>query len=233
MCTLTLLPKPDGTLIITSNRDEAPDRETFPPEIHNENGVRLLFPKDGVAGGTWIGVSSRKRFVSLMNGGFTAHKRKETYRMSRGIIVKDLLIAEDLQKAIRDYDLHDIEPFTLIAVDWTKNFRVYELVWDGKDKHLSEKPLAPAIWSSSLLYSEEMKQKRREWFSNFLFDKLNPNASEILEFHHKAGEGKPEVDLIMDRHFVKTRSITQVIISDSAEMSYEDLQTQKKSNKLL
>jgi hypothetical protein len=78
-----------------------------------------------------------------------------------------------------------------------------------------------------------MKQKRREWFSNFLFDKLNPEASEILEFHHKAGEGNPEVDLIMDRYFVKTRSITQVIINDSAEMSYEDLQTQKKSNKLL
>ena len=233
MCTLTLLPKSDGSLIITSNRDEAPNRETLFPEIYEENGVKLLFPKDGVAGGTWIGISDRKRFVSLMNGGFTAHERKDAYRMSRGIIVTDLLSSEELQTAIQDYEFHDIEPFTIVAVDWADSFQVYELVWDGVNAHLTEKPVAPSIWSSSLLYSEEMKRKRETWFSNFLFDTVNPDASDILRFHREAGEGDPHTDLIMDRHFVKTRSITQVTINDTVEMSYEDLQKQEKTSRTL
>jgi hypothetical protein len=78
-----------------------------------------------------------------------------------------------------------------------------------------------------------MKSKREEWFSTFLFNTVNPNAAEILRFHHEAGEGSTEFDLVMDRHFVKTRSITQVIINERPEMFYEDLQTQEKTIKRL
>ncbi|MBT8262000.1 MAG: NRDE family protein [Bacteroidia bacterium] len=227
MCTLTLMPQTDGGLIITSNRDEAPNRETLLPELYQINGSDLLYPKDMLAGGTWIGVSDRKRFVCLMNGGFKAHERKSEYRMSRGIIVTNLLSAEDFLKAVDSYDFQDIEPFTIVAVDWSVKLRIYELIWDGANYHLTEKPLAPAIWSSSLLYSEEMKRKREAWFSDFLFDNLSPSENELLDFHKNAGEGNPETNLIMDRIFVKTKSITQVMVKDSIEMYYEDLQNKK------
>src|SRR5690554_7226187 len=83
MCTVTFIPKTKGDFILTSNRDEAPGRKTFAPEIYQEEGVQLMYPKDAVAGGTWIGLSGKKRAVSLMNGGFVSHIRKPYYRKSR------------------------------------------------------------------------------------------------------------------------------------------------------
>jgi hypothetical protein len=229
MCTLTFMPQSEGGFIITSNRDEAPGRETLMPEVYEQDGSRLLFPKDQLAGGTWIGLSDKNRFISLMNGGFTAHERLPEYRMSRGVIVTKLLAANSLLESIENFDFHGIEPFTIIAADWNKELRIFELVWDGKDPHLSEKPLAPAIWSSSLLYSEEMKKKREQWFANFLFEHIHPSAEQLLHFHRTAGEGDPKTNLIMDRGFVKTKSITQIVSNDGVEMFYEDLQKEKKS----
>lgn len=225
MCTVTFIPKSLDGFILTSNRDEAPARQTIGPLVYNVNGVDLVFPKDEVAGGTWFGISRKGRSICLLNGGFIAHKREDNYRMSRGKIVLDLLIAEDAMTEIDNYDFKGIEPFTIILVEWKKELLLYELVWDGNISHFSEKPLAPRIWSSSLLYSEEMKKKREAWFSEFIFNNLNPTEAELLKFHKTAGEGSKDTDLIMDRGFVKTKSITQLSKSDCATFSYEDLQT--------
>ncbi len=225
MCTVTFIPKSIDGFILTSNRDEAPARKTIQPMVYNVNGVELLFPKDEVAGGTWFGLSSKKRLICLLNGGFTAHQREDNYRMSRGSIVTDLLTSEDVLAAIDDYSFNGIEPFTIILVDWKKELVLYELVWDGSISHFSEKPLAPRIWSSSLLYSEEMKNKREAWFSEFIFNNLNPSEEELLEFHKTAGEGSKQTDLIIDRGFVKTKSITQLSKSKFATFRHEDLQT--------
>ncbi|MCG2418191.1 NRDE family protein [Aequorivita sp. F47161] len=228
MCTVTFIPKPNKGFILTSNRDEAPGRETFPPEIYKEEGVKLLYPKDAVAGGTWIGISEKKRVVTLMNGGFVAHKRKPFYRKSRGLVVKDLLKCENLIAEIENYDFNEIEPFTAIIVEWKTNVQLFQLVWDGKDYHFSEKPLSPHIWSSSPLYPENLKNKREQWFSAFLMNALKPSEAEILQFHKTGGEGDFNSNLIMDRGFIKTKSITQIVQNkDSAIMRYEDLQTKK------
>ena len=168
MCTVTFIPKSYNDFILTSNRDEAPNRNTIPPKFYSEEGVKLLYPKDEVAGGTWFGVSNRKRLICLLNGGFTAHKRQEKYRMSRGVVVTGLLTSEDAIASIESCDFTDIEPFTIIMVGWESSLQLHELVWDGSLVHFSEKPLAPHIWSSSLLYSEEIKKKREQWFSQFL-----------------------------------------------------------------
>ncbi|PKA82314.1 transport and Golgi organization protein 2 [Ulvibacter sp. MAR_2010_11] len=225
MCTVTFFPKSTTNFILTSNRDESPGRSTLAPHIYSLQGIDLLFPKDEVAGGTWIGASSRKRIVCLMNGGFTAHQREASYRMSRGIIVTNLLTAEDAVSKIESFDFTGIEPFTIILVDWEKELRLYELVWDGEQHHLAEKPLAPQIWSSSLLYTEDTKRKREQWFSQFLFETVNPSEAEILHFHKTAGEGNIASNLIMNRDFVKTKSLTQIVKNDTIAMRYEDLQT--------
>jgi len=234
MCTVTFIPKSNNDFILTSNRDEAPGRETFPPEIYEEDGVKLLYPKDAVAGGTWIGVSEKKRTVTLMNGGFVAHERKPFYRMSRGVVVKDLLKTENLKTEIENYDFNEIEPFTAIIVDWKTEVQLFRLVWDGLDYHFSEEPLAPQIWSSSPLYPENLKKKREQWFSEFLFETIKPSQEETLQFHKTAGEGNSNSNLIMDRGFIKTKSITQIIRKkESIEMRYEDLQTNKISNSVI
>ena len=227
MCTLTFIPTANDGFILTSNRDEAPGRNTLLPKIYEKENTNLLFPKDELAGGTWIGLSGKKRLICLLNGGFTAHERKDAYRMSRGVIVTDLLTADDAVSEIEKYNFEGIEPFTLIMVDWSTHLRVFELVWDETQTHFTEKPLAPQIWSSSLLYTQEMKKKREKWFSTFLFENIKPTAADLLQFHKTAGEGNPETDVVMDRGFVKTKSITQVVKNKTVEMRYEDLQEEK------
>lgn len=226
MCTVTFIPKPNNGFILTSNRDEAPGRDTLTPKIYREEDVLLLYPKDAVAGGTWIGISERKRAVSLMNGGFKAHKRKSHYRKSRGVVVKDFLITEDLNSLLAEYNFIGIEPFTAVVVEWIKEIELFTLVWDGEKLHSIKEPLVPKIWSSSPLYPENLKLKREKWFSGFLTENENVLYEEILHFHKTAGEGNRESDLIIDRGFVKTKSITQIVKKgDGVEMSYEDLQT--------
>ncbi|MCW8981753.1 MAG: NRDE family protein [Altibacter sp.] len=233
MCTVTFVPKGSEGFILTSNRDEAPGRRTLPPEFYEIEGATLLFPKDAVAGGTWIGVSNTQRIICLLNGGFTAHDRKDNYRMSRGIIVKDLLVASEGLSAMQYYDYTNIEPFTIIMVDWKSDVQLIELVWDGERSHISQKPLAPSIWSSSLLYSEEVKRKREYWFSRFLLQDVTPSEAALLDFHKTAGDGNIATDVIMDRGFVKTKSITQIVKRQAATMRYEDLQTKEVYTRLL
>ncbi len=230
MCTITFIPKTNNDFVLTSNRDEAPGRETFPPEIYEEDGVKLLYPKDAVAGGTWIGASDKKRIVCLMNGGFVAHKREAFYRKSRGLVVKDLLKSANLKKEIENYDFCGIEPFTTVLIEWETEVQLLQLVWDGETYHFSEEPLAPHIWSSSPLYPENLKKKREQWFSAFLLETIKPSEEELLQFHKTAGEGDLNSNLIMDRGFIKTKSITQISKKENAiEMRYEDLQTGKTS----
>lgn len=223
MCTVTIIPKGNNNFILTSNRDEAPNRISLPPDFYEVDNVKLLFPKDEFFGGTWIGVSEKNRLVCVLNGGFEVHERKPEYRKSRGIVARDFLVVEHMETTLNDYDLENIEPFTLVIADWNITLRFYELVWDGNQKHISELPLEPKIWSSSTLYSKSMKKERLQWFNSFkVTQKLN--ADSLLEFHKTAGGENDDYGIVMNRGFVKTTSITQVEKqNDDIKMRYENL----------
>lgn len=222
MCTVTYIPQSKDSFVLTSNRDEAIGRTTIPPSFYEVGGVKMLFPKDGVAGGTWIGISGQQRLICLLNGGFTNHLRVDNYRHSRGIVVKDLLKAKSLEQHLEAIDLKQIEPFTVIAIDWSDTPAAKELVWDGQKAHIDDLGNTARIWSSSTLYTQEMKDQRQRWFAQFL-EKHTPTAAEILEFHQTAGIGDPNIDLNMDRGHLKTVSTTQVVKTASqCTMTYHD-----------
>jgi hypothetical protein len=229
MCTVTFVPTQESDFILTSNRDESPLRETLFPDFYEYENIRLLYPKDKLAGGSWIGVSEKQRLLCVLNGGFTFHDRRAQYRLSRGIVMKDLLVSPDIGAALETYYLDGIEPFTLVVIDWKDNLKLLELVWDGTKRHILELPLASRIWSSSSLYSAEMKYERKAWFEEFkLANELDKNS--ILEFHKTAGKGNLDYGAIIDREFVKTTSITQVSKeSDSVEMLFNNLATNEVS----
>lgn len=226
MCTVTIIPKGNNDFILTSNRDESPHRASLAPQINIINNTRVLFPKDELSGGTWIGVSEKKSMVCVLNGAFDRHIRKPSYKLSRGVVAKDFLTSEDIKLTMKYYDLGNIEPFTMVIVDWKTHLRFLELVWDGKKKYESELPLEPKIWSSSTLYNSSMKLERLKWFEDFM--KSNElNEETLLMFHKTAGYEYKDYGVIMDRGFVKTTSITQVNkTSDSIHMNYENLQTE-------
>ena len=227
MCTVTYIPKKNNSFILTSNRDEAVGRTTLTPSFYDIDGTKMLFPKDAVAGGTWIGISDKSRMICLLNGGFQAHIRVDNYRISRGIVVKELLKATDLSRAIKTFNYKGIEPFTIVAIDWDGELKATEIVWDGYKAHITVLDEKPRIWSSSTLYDDTMKSKRKNWFS--VFSKTTDWSTEALfDFHTKAGEGDAHIDLQMNRGLLKTVSVTQVEkTEDVCTMTYHDLQREE------
>ncbi len=228
MCTVTFLPLINNNFILTSNRDEQRLRETLPPEKYEENGVDLFFPKDKIAGGTWIGASSKNRLVCVLNGAFKKHKRKTNYKKSRGVIAKDILKSTDFQLYVKNLDLQGIEPFTMVIVDWNSNLSLFELIWDENKTNFTKLENKPSIWSSSTLYEDEIKQLRKKWFQNWMAN--NEFTSEkILTFHHSEIDDK-EQSVLMKRSYVETVSITSVKKeNENIEMLYEDLVHSKKA----
>ena len=224
MCTVTFIPKGKTDFLLTSSRDEAIGRKTLPPEFYIVDDVKMLFPKDAVAGGTWIGLSELNRMVCLLNGGYTAHIRKDEYRMSRGVVVKKLLAAENLLETLQEFNYTGIEPFTIVALDWSQDLKLYEMVWDGNESHFKILPLESRIWSSSSLYNPEMKNSRNQWFDDFRL-KENFDPEDLMNFHKTGGDGNPNSAIKMDRGFVKTVSITQIWKENgSCILKYLDLQ---------
>ncbi len=228
MCTVTYLPKDNNQFILTSNRDEgvARARAQF-PKIKNLQGTDVLFPKD-IAGGSWIGITENQRAVCLLNGAFKLHKRELPYRKSRGIIVLDALTAVDEKKFINHYDLHRIEPFTLLVLDWREQLTLIELRWDGENRHVKSLDTEkPHIWSSSTLYNDQMQRLRASWFNKWQMDN-EFSVTAIRAFHKNTGDGDPITNLITERGFLKTVSITTMKNTESpSSMIYEDLTLNK------
>jgi hypothetical protein len=224
MCTVTYIPQENNNFILTSNRDEAYGRTTLAPSFYDIDGVKMLFPKDAVAGGSWIGISEKNSMICLLNGGFENHIKVQDYKMSRGVVVKELLKAEDLSKAILDFDYKGIEPFTIIGIDWKSGLRATELVWDGYKAHIQELGNTPQIWSSSTLYTSDMKSKRQKWFEDFAKN-TDWSAESLFTFHTTAGEGDEHIDVRMNRGKLGTVSVTQVVKQEElCAMTYHDFQ---------
>lgn len=227
MCTITFIPilTEEKSFIITSNRDEATNRKTLPPKVVEEDGIRLLYPKDEVAGGTWIGASGKDRLVCLMNGAFKSHKRKESYRKSRGVVVKDFMLTSDILNKAEQYDFQGIEPFTMIIAVWKVGLELYELVWNENRLHFNKLDNVPHIWSASMTYTDEMKKTREKWFKELLVkENVTVEKPETMWEFHQTKKDDKDVGFIIDRGLLKTTSITQFVYSeDKKAMRYKDL----------
>ena len=232
MCTVSIFYKENDDFVLTSNRDEAPNRSALSPSFYALNNTEVLMPRDEQSGGSWIGTSNKNRVVCLLNGGFKMHKRKLEYRQSRGVVVSDLLSLDDVNDA-QKYNYNDIEPFTIVIADWNTSLKFYEIIWDGELAHFNQLPLTNHIWSSSTLYTEEKKQARRNWFKDFKSEN-ELTAKTLLEFHKTAGKDNLDYGVIMDREFVKTTSITQIEKTDViVSMTFYNLNTSETTTKLL
>jgi len=225
MCTVTFLPKGTQTYILTSNRDETPSRAADHPTMYERHGHQLYFPKDPLAGGTWI-VTDKKRFtLCLLNGAFVAHKRTPPYRLSRGQMVLEFFKYADVGAFLSEYDFTAIEPFTLVMVDTTESTQLTELIWDGSEAHNQKLSAAKAhIWSSATLYPKEIAQQRAGWFDQWLEKHDQFDQQQIINFHKRGGQGDLWNDFVMKRgDNLQTVSITSIHKNESFQMTYEDL----------
>ena len=237
MCTVTYIPdKKRGGFVLTSNRDEVSYRPTIAPQLYSVNNSELYFPKDSLAGGSWISVNKNGRTVCLLNGAFIPHKRKEKYAQSRGNILIEVASSEkEPEQYFIEKDLSEIEPFTIVTVEKKEKeiTHLSEFIWDGNTKNFKMLDSSNSyIWSSVTLYSEEHRKMRKEWFNNFI-GKLNGSIlpENILEFHSAKHIDDKSINVIMERKGgLKTVSITQIIATNgTSKMKYLDLHNRSKT----
>lgn len=227
MCTVSFVFANRKT-IITSNRDEKALRPSaIEPQKYSINHKEIYFPKDQKAGGTWYAVSENGTVLVLLNGAEEKHQLKTFYRKSRGLIVLDIISSNNQIAFWDSLDLSDIEPFTLVLFQDSK---LYQLRWNEFAKEtLPLNVTQNHIWSSSTLYSKEIRDKRANWFNEFLEDNLQINEQELFNFHRHTEEGNQEHGLVINRNdSLKTLSITQTVIEkNKVVLLHHDLQQQK------
>ncbi|MEM9648433.1 MAG: NRDE family protein [Bacteroidota bacterium] len=222
MCTVSFIRREEGCFI-TSNRDEHISRPVaHRPEEKTLAGIKVLFPKDPQAGGTWFALNEFGTVAVLLNGAFVNHERQLPYAKSRGLILLDVISSRQPGKMLQEMNLDQIEPFTLVLFE---NGKLLEFRWDGEAKHV--KPLNPKqdyIWSSVTLYDTEAIDQRNTLFNKFIESTHEISAQRIVDFHSN-NHSDYENGFIIDRATgLKTFSVTQVVLnSDNNEMHHFDL----------
>ncbi len=233
MCTVSFV-QSNGKIIITSNRDEKVIRpNAIEPKNYLINNKNIIFPKDQKAGGTWYAIDEHSNVAVLLNGANEKHVVAENYKKSRGLIVLEIIGSQSPYQEWKTIDLNNIEPFTLVLFE---NHNLYQLRWNGVDKEVVKlDPSQNYIWSSSTLYSKEIREKRANWFAAFLdttrgedelsVAKPEVDASELFNFHRYTEEKNAEHGLVINRNDVlKTLSITQTVIDkNKVEIFHHDL----------
>jgi hypothetical protein len=233
MCTVTYLPFNQREFILTSNRDEDIERPAaLPFKEYKVHGRSVFFPKDPRANGTWIAYDVKGYTLCLLNGASEKHSVKTTYKKSRGLVLLDFYNYNEPGNFASQYDFKGIEPFTLImaySCSDTDKVRLYELKWDEiKSSLIKHDSALPQIWSSVTLYDEETIKARRAWFDTWLSKHDNYKADDILFFHHFAGTGDKENDLLLNRGQKQTVSISCITKQLShTDIIYEDLINKK------
>ncbi|MBG6187997.1 NRDE family protein [Flavobacterium sp. CAN_S2] len=211
MCTVSFV-KTNDKIIITSNRDEKTVRPSaIPPRSYTVNGKNLIFPKDPKAGGTWFVANADGVILVLLNGADEKHEVQLPYRKSRGLIVLDIISSLSPKDFWNEIDLDNIEPFTLVLF---QNNALFQLRWNGKEKETTSLDIHQNhIWSSSTLYTSSIREKRANWFHDFMNQNPEISESKMHDFHRYTEEENDENGLVINRNDeMKTLSITQAVI---------------------
>ena len=231
MCTVSFVWTNDK-IIITSNRDEKVIRPSaIPPKNYTLNGKNMIYPKDPKAGGTWYVVDENGTVLVLLNGADEKDQLELPYRKSRGLIVLEMISSASPKMFWDEIDLERIEPFTLVLF---QEKELFQLRWNGAKKSTVDLEIDKNyVWSSSTLYSKEIRAQRSSWFYAFLDSDAEITETKMLHFHRYAEADNNEHGLVINRNDeLKTLSITQSVIEKNKVMIHHlDLIAAKKYSK--
>ncbi|WP_435093776.1 NRDE family protein [Halorubrum sp. N11] len=144
MCTLTLAWRTfgDASIALAANRDEALDRPSEPPALRGDgdggddgdgegriDGHGYVAPRDGEAGGTWIGLSASGVVAAVTNRWLDVDREGDR---SRGLLVRDCLEADSAEAAVRTVEraleTRSYDGFNLVLAD---DAAAFLLSYDG------------------------------------------------------------------------------------------------------
>ena len=236
MCTVTYIPQAENDFILTSNRDEKVFRPTLAPAVYEKAGLKICYPRDSKAGGSWIAMNNQGRLCCLLNGAYKAHQKKDFHTLSRGKVLIEL--ASSTMGAFEFFskkDLSAVEPFTIITLDReNRKIKTFnEFIWDGKHKNYRFLDANQTyLWSSVTLYNKKNRKTREQWFQDYLFNNQGAISPEkMMMFHSGKHTTDKTINLVMEGDGgLKTVSISQVVPRENGfKMEYSDLLTNHKT----
>lgn len=223
MCTLTYVPTSTG-FIFTHSRDESAKRPSS-QKLQKAEGRQgqYYFPQDLKAQGTWMAMQEGDRAACLLNGGSKPYQRKQNYLVSRGSIIPDCFDQTSVEHFYQSHNFSPYEPFTLLVREGNQ---LYKLVHDPDRTELEELDAQKIqIWSSTKLYDEATRQKRKDQFFIWLKKEPDLNPTTLRDFHLR-GENHEDSPgfLINIPNVIETVSLTQIARnSQEASIFYQRL----------
>lgn len=220
MCTLSYLPLSQGYSLMM-NRDESPQR--LPAQalrLSRLDGVcgpiQTLFPVDGAAGGTWIGVNEDGISFALMNRYPDGYQRP-LGAQSRGRLIPEALRVDGamlgLERAAA-LDLGLTPPFILLGFETAQ--APVSLAWDGQRLERRLYPEGALTLASSAFKPDEVLPVRRALFDRMLAGLQGPDEAAALaaqEAYHLSEEPEPgPFAVFMTRPDSQTLSVEQVLV---------------------
>lgn len=210
MCTVTWWHRPDGYSLFF-NRDERRSRpRAHGPRVFARRSIRWIAPVDPQGGGSWIAANTEGIAICLLNAYVDGSGGDGSERRSRGLLVRDLAEARDLDAAAellsRLVDEHRYEAFHLLAIApagqrWWR--------WDGaRLEENTEKGEKGIITTSSFEASSVVPYREK------LYQDLVPGVGEgerrarHERFHRLATRERAAFSPLMARPDAQTVSIS-------------------------
>lgn len=218
MCTLSVL-RLSNSLVITMNRDEARLRHEAGLKQQQQDGVELLYPIDGQAGGTWFGVNNQGVVLALLN---RYQDPQSNPAPTRGNIIPQALAHGDVnlvKKHLSEQNYQYYNPFDLLLIS---SAECLHLSWNGRHLSINNTSQAALLLSSSALNTEAVLAKRQEHFQQWLAKSPELSAAAVLQnIHLQHDSGSRDNSILMDRSDAHSKSICQVLLKPNCcEFNY-------------
>ena len=231
---LSLNPKSDYKLILTSNRDEFYERPT--ESMHWwDSSPRVLAGKDKNFDGTWMALSEKGKFAAVTNvrefTSLSTQKKSLENLASRGDLVKDFVLSNySASEYLNEIDCLNYQGFNLILFDGTdglicSNRGFEKKLTQGETYAIGNKPIENK--SKKILSAEEdfVKILSSEISGENLFEMMQAPVNKPLEFSKaftKENHGREFPYRFIATDIYGTRSTTSIIIDKNNEAKIEE-----------
>lgn len=214
MCTLTVVARSDAYLM-AMNRDEKIARGTgFPPEIHEFEDAKAIYPNDG-DGGTWIAANEYGIGLAVLNWNDTNPRCAASRKRSRGQVIPALVDSRslwDLQAVFSVSNFAGMLPFRMVGV-FPSEREIWEWRWDSTQLEFQVHEWMSRHWFSSSLSDDQAETLRGLACSDAQHDSDAGSVPWLRRLHasHRGGPGP--FSLCVHREDVKTLSYSEVMVT--------------------
>ena len=210
MCPLAWLSRTDG-FTLWHSRDERRSRGVgIPPLVEHGSGVSWTSPRDSDSGGTWVGINTCGVSVGIANLFTGGAPRAPGRKVSRGLLVRQLLDSPSIlqvERRIRSFDLVPYEPFTLVSLATGRAPVI--LRWD-RSELAPVAPLGPVLLVTSAGGNRSIEEGRARLFEPAGSTALDPEQIELL---YRRPPSNDDAAVCVHRPEVSTVSLSRIEVN--------------------